>query len=99
MLDHVSLGVSDIDRSRHFYDATLRPLGLVRTVNFGKGRGADYGAAPGSLGVEFTITREIDVTTPIPGAHICFRAPDRTAVDPFYPPALHPARPHERPPA
>jgi catechol 2,3-dioxygenase-like lactoylglutathione lyase family enzyme len=27
MLDHVSLGVSDIDRSRHFYDATLRPLG------------------------------------------------------------------------
>ena len=88
MLDHVSLGVSDIDRSRHFYDATLRPLGLVRTVNFGKGRGSDYGAAPGSLGVEFTITREIDVTTPIPGAHICFRAPDRTAVDAFHAAAL-----------
>jgi catechol 2,3-dioxygenase-like lactoylglutathione lyase family enzyme len=84
MLDHVSLGVSDIDRSRHFYDATLHPLGLVRTVNFGKGRGSDYGAAPGSLGVEFTITREIDVTTPIPGAHICFR----TAVDAFYAAAL-----------
>jgi catechol 2,3-dioxygenase-like lactoylglutathione lyase family enzyme len=40
MLDHVSLGVSDIDRSRHFYDATLRPLGLVRIVDFGRGRGS-----------------------------------------------------------
>jgi hypothetical protein len=75
MLDHVSLGVTDIERSRHFYDAALRPLGLVRIVDFGKGRGSDYGAAPGSLGVEFTITREAQVRTPIPGAHICFRAP------------------------
>ena len=55
MLDHVSVGVTDIDRSRRFYDAALRPLGLVRIVDFGKGRGSDYGAAPGSLGVEFTI--------------------------------------------
>jgi catechol 2,3-dioxygenase-like lactoylglutathione lyase family enzyme len=38
MLDHVSLGVTDIARSRKFYDATLRPLGIVRTVDFGKGR-------------------------------------------------------------
>jgi len=53
MLDHVSLGVSDIDRSRRFYDAALRPLGLVRIVDFGAGRGSDYGAAPGSLGVQF----------------------------------------------
>jgi catechol 2,3-dioxygenase-like lactoylglutathione lyase family enzyme len=56
--DHVSLGVRDIRRSRHFYDHALRPLGLVRIVDFGNGRGSDYGAAPGSLGVEFTITRE-----------------------------------------
>jgi catechol 2,3-dioxygenase-like lactoylglutathione lyase family enzyme len=79
MLDHVSLGVSDIDRSRRFYDAALRPLGLVRTVDFGEGRGSGYGAAPGSLGVEFTITGEVEVRTPIPGAHLCFRAPDRAA--------------------
>ena len=32
MLDHVSLGVTNIERSRRFYDATLRPLGLVRIV-------------------------------------------------------------------
>jgi catechol 2,3-dioxygenase-like lactoylglutathione lyase family enzyme len=88
MLDHVSLGVADLNRSRAFYDAVLRPLGLVRIVDFGSGRGCDYGAAPGPLGVEFTITREADVRTPIAGAHVCFRAPDRAAVDAFHAGAL-----------
>jgi catechol 2,3-dioxygenase-like lactoylglutathione lyase family enzyme len=88
VLDHVSVGVTNIDRSRKFYDAALRPLGLVRIVDFGEGRGSDYGAAPGSLGVEFTITNEAKIKTPIPGAHLCFRAPDRKAVDAFYAAAL-----------
>ena len=88
MLDHVSLGVSDVGRSRRFYDAALRPLGLVRIVDFGNGRGSDYGAMPGSLGVEFTITGEADVLTPIPGAHLCFRASDREAVERFHAAAL-----------
>jgi len=88
LLDHISLGVSDINRSRRFYDVTLRPLGLVRIVDFGEGRGSDYGAAPGPLGVEFTITREAELRTPIPGAHLCFRAPDRAAVDAFHRAAL-----------
>jgi catechol 2,3-dioxygenase-like lactoylglutathione lyase family enzyme len=87
MLDHASLGVSDLERGRRFYDAALRPLGLTRIVDFA-GRGSDYGAAPGSLGVEFTITRERDVRTPIPGAHLCFRAPDRGAVRAFHAAAL-----------
>ena len=88
MLDHVSLGVSDVDRSRRFYDAALRPLGLVRIVDFGENRGSDYGAAPGALGVEFTITREAAVKAPVPGAHVCFRAPDRPAVAAFHAAAL-----------
>jgi len=88
MLDHVSLGVSDIDLSRTFYDAALRPLGLVRIVDFGAGRGSDYGAAPGSLGVEFTITREPEVRAPAPSAHVCFRAPSRGAVRDFHIAAL-----------
>jgi catechol 2,3-dioxygenase-like lactoylglutathione lyase family enzyme len=87
MLDHASLGVSDLERSRRFYDAALRPLGLTRIVDFA-GRGSDYGVAPGSLGVEFTITRELVVKTPIPGAHLCFRAPDRAAVRAFHAAAL-----------
>ena len=88
MLDHASLGVTNIDRSRRFYDAVLRPLGLVRIVDFGSGRGSDYGAAPSSPGVEFTITQEADVKTPIAGTHLCFRAPSREAVDLFYSAAL-----------
>ena len=88
MLDHVSLGVSDIEHSRNFYDAALRPLGLVRIVDFGDGRGSDYGAAPGSTGVQFTITREVAAIVPSGGSHLCFRAPDRTAVRAFHSAAL-----------
>ena len=74
MLDHVSVGVTNIERSRRFYDAALRPLGLVRIVDFGKDRGSDYGDAPSSLGVEFTVTRETEVKTPIPGASLLPRS-------------------------
>ncbi len=86
MLDHVSVGVSDLDRSRRFYDAALGPLGLVRTLDF-EGRGSDYGFATGPLGVEFTITRETAVA-PLAGMHVCFRAPDRDAVHAFHAAAL-----------
>jgi catechol 2,3-dioxygenase-like lactoylglutathione lyase family enzyme len=88
MLDHVSLGVSDIARSRAFYDAALRPLGLVRIVDFRAGKGADYGAAPGSTGVEFTITEESGTVIPARGSHLCFRARDRAAVAEFHAAAL-----------
>ena len=87
MLDHVSLGVTDLERSRRFYDAVLRPLGLVRTVDF-QGRGSDYGAMAGQLGVEFTITVEMDGVSPLQGMHVCFRAPDRKAVHAFHAAAL-----------
>jgi len=86
MLDHVSLGRSDLDRSRRFYDAALRPLGLVRILDFA-GRGSDYGAMAGSPGVEFTITREAHAA-PSPGVHLCFRASSRAAVNAFYAAAL-----------
>ena len=88
VLNHASLGVTNIGLSRRFYDAVLRPLGLVRTVDFGGGLGSDYGAGPGSFGVEFTITAEQGGVTPSPGAHLCFRAPDRPAVDAFHVAAL-----------
>lgn len=87
MIDHVSLGVSDLAASRRFYDAVLRPLGLVRTVDFEE-RGSDYGFAAGQMGVEFTITREAAPVTPARGMHLCFRAPDRGAVRAFHAAAL-----------
>jgi catechol 2,3-dioxygenase-like lactoylglutathione lyase family enzyme len=86
MFDHVSLGVSDLARSCAFYDAVLKPLGLVRTSNF-EGRGHDYGAFAGIRGIEFTITVEGNVA-PATGSHICFRARDRAAVHDFYEAAL-----------
>jgi catechol 2,3-dioxygenase-like lactoylglutathione lyase family enzyme len=88
VLDHVSFGVSDIGLSRYFYDAALRPLGLVRIVDFGRGRGSDYGAAPEPLGAEFTITQEPGPRTPNAVAHLCFRAPDRAAVRALHAAAL-----------
>ena len=42
MIDHISVGVSDLERSARFYEATLAPLGLSRlvtrpaTIGFGK---------------------------------------------------------------
>ena len=35
MLDHVSIGISDIQQSRRFHDTALRPLGLACIVDFG----------------------------------------------------------------
>jgi catechol 2,3-dioxygenase-like lactoylglutathione lyase family enzyme len=81
MLDHISVGIIDLERSRGFYDAALRPVGLVRTVDF-QGRGSDYGAMAGQFGVEFTITVETGVL-PLPGMHLCFRAPDPASVREF----------------
>ena len=43
MLDHVSLGVSDIERSRKFYDEALRPLGIERLYAEGE-TASGYGA-------------------------------------------------------
>ncbi len=82
MLDHVSLGVSNLARSRRFYDAALRPIGLARILDF-EDRGCDYGAMAGPLGVEFTITEE-EIPLPVPGMHICFRAQDHASVRRFH---------------
>jgi catechol 2,3-dioxygenase-like lactoylglutathione lyase family enzyme len=86
MLDHISLGVADLERSRRFYDAALRPLGIVRILDF-SGRGSDYGSMAAPLGVEFTITVE-QAVPPVLGMHVCFRASDGEAVRAFHAAAL-----------
>jgi catechol 2,3-dioxygenase-like lactoylglutathione lyase family enzyme len=87
MLDHVSIGVTELQQSRRFYDAALRPLGIVRTLDFAR-RGSDYGGMAGQLGVEFTITLEAGGVSPARGMHLCFRAPDREAVRAFHAAAI-----------
>ena len=86
MLDHVSLGVSNLERSRIFYDAVLETLGIVRLADFEQ-RGSDYGVGEPPLGIEFTITHESNIN-PALGTHLCFKAKDRQAVIDFYAAAL-----------
>jgi catechol 2,3-dioxygenase-like lactoylglutathione lyase family enzyme len=101
MIDHVSVGVSDLDRAAQFYEQTLAPLGLSRlvtrptTVGFGK----NY--------PEFWINLRADMAR-VPdesGVHICLRARSTGDVDTFHAAAVSAGgrsdgapglRPHDR---
>ena len=81
MLDHVTIGVEDIERSQRFYDLALRPLGVTRLYGDGS-RFAGYGVDPKAF---FWIgIRNIAQT----GSHIAFAADDRATVDRFYAAAI-----------
>jgi catechol 2,3-dioxygenase-like lactoylglutathione lyase family enzyme len=101
MIDHVSVGVSDLDRAARFYEAVLAPLGLTRlvtrpaTIGFGK-------AYP-----EFWINLRAGIVRAPPenGIHICLRAKTTAEVDAFHAAALQAGgasdgapgpRPHQR---
>jgi catechol 2,3-dioxygenase-like lactoylglutathione lyase family enzyme len=101
MIDHISIGVSDLEGSARFYERTLAPLGLTRlvtrpaTVGFGK----NY--------PEFWINRRAGMSPVAPesGCHICFRAKSTGEVDAFHAAALDAGgssdgapglRPHQR---
>jgi catechol 2,3-dioxygenase-like lactoylglutathione lyase family enzyme len=101
MIDHVSVAVSELERSARFYEATLATLGLSRlvmrpaTVGFGK-------AYP-----EFWINLRVDTARVAPesGSHICLRARSTGEVDAFHAAALNGGgrsdgapglRPHDR---
>ena len=81
MLDHVTIGVSDIARAIAFYDKTLAPLGIARLYAEGAafaGYGAD-GKAFFWIGLREAVRS---------GAHIAFAAKDRATVDAFHAAAL-----------
>jgi catechol 2,3-dioxygenase-like lactoylglutathione lyase family enzyme len=101
MIDHISVGVSDLDRGARFYEATLAALGLTRlvtrpaTVGFGK----NY--------PEFWINLRAGMAKVAPesGTHICLRARTTAEVDAFHAAALDAGgvsdgppglRPHDR---
>ncbi len=80
MLDHVSIGVSDFDRARGFYDRALAPLGLKVLM------GGDGFAGYGDSRPFFWIGGgRGPVRTP---THIAFSAPDRSTVDAFHAAAM-----------
>ena len=84
MLDHISLGVADLERAARFYEATLAPLGLSRLVT----RPATIGF--GKSYPEFWINLRAGMAPAPPesGTHICLRAKATTEVDAFHAAAL-----------
>jgi catechol 2,3-dioxygenase-like lactoylglutathione lyase family enzyme len=100
MIDHVSVGVSDLERAVRFYELTLAPLGLSRlvtrpaTVGFGK----SYPEFWINLRANMAVQRDS-------GVHICLRAKSTGEVDAFHAAALDAGgssdgapglRPHDR---
>jgi catechol 2,3-dioxygenase-like lactoylglutathione lyase family enzyme len=87
MLDHVTLFVRDLARSRAFYDAALKPIGYEPLYVYdetasGGGRYVGYGARPKAA---FWLAERAVPPTPL---HVAFLAPSRAAVDAFYAAAL-----------
>src|SRR5437870_11778713 len=82
MIDHLSLGVSDLARSGAFYDAVLATLGYVRVLTHERALG--WGP-PGARDEAFAILSAGDrAKPPGEGSHVAFTAPNRDAVDAFH---------------
>lgn len=88
MIDHLSLGVTDVTRARAFYDAALGALGYKRLY--------DHDDDASAYGPEVPIYRfwielpldESRAAQPCNGTHVCFQADSRAAVDAFHAQAL-----------
>lgn len=81
IIDHISLGVSDYDRAKRFYDAVLATLGI--SLIWEKPQMASYGIEGDD---QFGL--QLDHDGPRAGTHLAFRAPDRASVDAFHQTAL-----------
>jgi catechol 2,3-dioxygenase-like lactoylglutathione lyase family enzyme len=101
MIDHISVGVSNLEHSARFYELALAPLGLVRLVT----RSATVGF--GKSYPEFWINLRADMAQVAPdsGVHICLRAKSTGEIDAFHAAALDAGgqsdgvpglRPHDR---
>lgn len=89
-IDHVSVGVTNMKRSKAFYDAALKPLGMepVYPVEVGGQLvGVGYGTKDKpSFWIQLPLNRQ--PATMGNGVHIAFRATSRAAVDDFFLAAL-----------
>lgn len=84
MFHHVSIGVSDLERSARFYDAVLGALGHER---FLEKPGTVSWWVPG--GQAFWINLRDDLTVvPDDGRHVAFQAQSQEQVDAFYAAAI-----------
>jgi catechol 2,3-dioxygenase-like lactoylglutathione lyase family enzyme len=81
MIDHVTIGVTDLDRARDFYDRALAPLGIERLYTY-RETSLGYGARSKAF---FWIGLRSELLT---GTHVAFPAPDRATVVAFHKAAL-----------
>ena len=101
MIDHVSVAVSNLERSARFYEATLAPLGLTRLVT----RPATVGFGKNYPEFWINLRAGMAAVAPESGVHICLRAKSPLEVDAFHAAALKAGgssdgapgvRPHDR---
>ena len=101
MIDHISVGVSDLERSARFYEATLAALGQSRLVT----RPATVGFGKSYPEFWINLRAGMKPVEPESGTHICLRAKSTTDVDAFHAAALNAGgrsdgapglRPHDR---
>ena len=84
MIDHVSIGVSDLERSGAFYDALLAPLGLARLVT--RAGMIGYGKRYPELWLNHR--PGMPPVAPETGVHVCLRARTEAAVRALHAAAL-----------
>src|SRR5437588_11870628 len=84
MIDHISVGVSDLERSARFYEATLAPLGLLRLVT----RPATIGFGKNYPEFWINLRAAMAPVSPETGTHICLRAKSTGDVEAFHAAAL-----------
>jgi catechol 2,3-dioxygenase-like lactoylglutathione lyase family enzyme len=101
MIDHVSVGVRDLERAAHFYEAVLAALGLTRLVT----RPATIGFGKNYPEFWINLRAGMAQVSPDSGSHVCLRAKSTAEVDAFHAAALQAGgssdgapglRPHDR---
>ena len=81
LLDHVSFGVSDLARSRAFYDGVLAPLGVVRVWDAPDASGYGYPGRDDSFAIK---EDSAGIAAWSARSHVAFAAPSRDAVTAFH---------------
>lgn len=83
MIDHVVLGVRDVDASRTFYEQALAPLGVRVVLDLPGYIGFGDGGMPW-----FFVARADAAREPTERVHVAFSAASRELVDAFHAAAL-----------
>jgi catechol 2,3-dioxygenase-like lactoylglutathione lyase family enzyme len=86
MLDHIGIGVSNVARSKAFYDKALAPLGIALVMEVSAEQTGDQPAC--GFGSQDKPYFWFGGAADIARAHIAFVAKDRASVDAFYKAAM-----------